>query len=473
MATPTSPPPPSAPGFGLDAPALSRAFDDPDSAGRYLRGTLAAFSLVAAAIHFAFAPDHFSEEWSHGLAFVLMGWAQLAWGVLLITRPRRWTLAAGIVGNVAIIAVWVVSRTAGLPTWLGGEGGSEGVGNADLLATALEGMIVVGSVALLAIPALARRPIGDARMASALAASAITLALVGASVGINPETSGHTHSHGEEGHSHGGEEAGAGHTHGTDEEAAGHSHAAGEEQAAGHSHGAGAGNGASGDASAHTVGVPWETGTSPCELATKGQDPEEANSGQGHNHHGPLPQEAITPEEQAKLIEEQKLARSVVEKYPTVAAAEADGYKKSTAYIPCIGAHYTKVSLVLKFDPAAPSELLFDGTDPDSKIIGLSYLILHPGGMPDGFSGPNDVWHQHSSNGGLCLNGEGVVVGGEQTSEAECKRRGGRKNGLKDIWMVHDWVAPGYDCSWGVFAAECPELGGRTGGKASDPIDEP
>ena len=30
--------------------------------------------------------------------------------------------------------------------------------------------------------------------------------------------------------------------------------------------------------------------------------------------------------------------------------------------------------------------------------------------------------------------------------------------------MVHDWVAPGWDCSWGVFAAECPELGGTIGG---------
>jgi len=26
--------------------------------------------------------------------------------------------------------------------------------------------------------------------------------------------------------------------------------------------------------------------------------------------------------------------------------------------------------------------------------------------------------------------------------------------------MVHDWVVPGWECSWGVFAAECPELGG-------------
>jgi hypothetical protein len=39
---------------------------------------------------------------------------------------------------------------------------------------------------------------------------------------------------------------------------------------------------------------------------------------------------------------------------------------------------------------------------------------------------------------------------------------------LTDIWMLHDWVVPGMECSWGTFSAECPELGGRTGGTAYD-----
>ena len=53
-----------------------------------------------------------------------------------------------------------------------------------------------------------------------------------------------------------------------------------------------------------------------------------------------------------------------------------------------------------------PSELLYDGTTPESKIVGLSYLVWHPGGTPPpGFAGPNDHWHQHNANGGLCLKG--------------------------------------------------------------------
>lgn len=213
------------------------------------------------------------------------------------------------------------------------------------------------------------------------------------------------------------------------------------------------------------------TGDSPCELsgppASEGQVGADA---EGHDVRGPVVQKPITQAEREQLIIEQRAARSVIDKYPTVASAEADGYHKSTPYVPCIGAHYTKVSLVPRFDPAAPSELLFDGTAPESKIVGLSYLVLNPGGAPEGFAGPNDVWHQHNTNGGLCLAG-GLVVGNEKTTDAECTARGGKKVVLTDIWMVHDWVAPGWECGWGIFAGECPELGGRLGGTAFDEPD--
>ena len=89
--------------------------------------------------------------------------------------------------------------------------------------------------------------------------------------------------------------------------------------------------------------------------------------------------------------------------------------------------------------------------------------MWHPGGAPDGFAGENDHWHQHTFNGGLCIAASGIVVGAESTSAGDCEKRGGHKIALTDIWMLHDWAAPGFDCSWGVFASECPELGGKTG----------
>lgn len=214
------------------------------------------------------------------------------------------------------------------------------------------------------------------------------------------------------------------------------------------------------------------TGTSPCEQsgppASVGQVKKDA---EGHDHRGPLYQYPVTQAERVELEQQQGAARAVAAKYPTVATAEAAGYRKSTVYVPCIGAHYTNQSLATKFDVSAPSELLYDGTNPDSKIVGLSYLVFHPGGAPDGFAGPNDMWHQHNFNGGLCIGAGGVVVGSESTSKAQCKARGGAKVALDDIWMVHDWVVPGWECSWGVFAGECPELGGRVGGTAFDTPD--
>src|SRR5204863_8105530 len=116
----------------------------------------------------------------------------------------------------------------------------------------------------------------------------------------------------------------------------------------------------------------------------------QVGDGQGHNHRGPAVQEPIDEATNIVLQQQQTLARTVAVKFPTVKEAEAAGYHMSTVYVPCIGAHYTNVGLVGKFDPATPSELLFDGSTPDAKIVGLSYLIFHPGGAPDGFAGPND-----------------------------------------------------------------------------------
>jgi hypothetical protein len=223
------------------------------------------------------------------------------------------------------------------------------------------------------------------------------------------------------------------------------------------------------------------TGKSPCEeSAPTPASPGQVGAGSGgsndqtpaevaaseHGVRGMLQQFALTKPEQAQLTAQMAAAKAVTERYPTVKDAEAAGYHETTAYVPCIGAHYTNIGLTGTFDPARPSELLYAGTNPDSKIVGLSFLVYHPGGPPPGFAGPNDHWHQHNANGGLCFSG-GRVIGGEDTTRQECAARGGHKSLLTDIWMVHAWVAPDITCAWGVFSGECPNLGGTLGGTAS------
>ena len=205
------------------------------------------------------------------------------------------------------------------------------------------------------------------------------------------------------------------------------------------------------------------TGNTPCEKAGPPASEGQVLDGEGHFHRGPTAQVPLSETAHMQLEAEQIAARAVVAKYPTVAKAVAAGYRESTVYVPCIGAHYTNVGLAVGFNPSAPSELLYDGTRPNSRIVGLSYLVYHPGGAPQGFAGTNDHWHQHTFNGGLCIAKSGLVIGAESTSEADCTARGGKKIALTDIWMLHDWAVPGFDCSWGVFASECPELGGKIG----------
>ena len=225
------------------------------------------------------------------------------------------------------------------------------------------------------------------------------------------------------------------------------------------------------------------TGTSPCELAAPTPaSPGEVGAGTGgseanaskvsvvvseHGARGMVKQQNLTPAQQKDLDVQMSEANAAAAKYPTVATALAAGYSDSTTYVPCIGAHYTNQSYAGSFDPSHPSELLYDGTDPNSKLVGLSYLVWHPGGPPPGFAGANDHWHQHNANGGLCLKG-GYVVGGEADTPAQCAAAGGHKALLLDIWMLHAWVVPGYECYWGVFSGECPQLGGRLGGNAFD-----
>jgi hypothetical protein len=204
------------------------------------------------------------------------------------------------------------------------------------------------------------------------------------------------------------------------------------------------------------------TGDTPCEQAVP--VPTGGNSEGGHGHRGSAAQLPLTEAERILLAQQQEQARVVAASFPTVASATAAGYKQSTTYLPCIGAHYTNGRYIPNFDPAHPSELLFDGTAPDSKIVGLSYLVYNKGGAPDGFAGPNDYWHTHSRNGGLCI--KGIVIGGEDMSKEKCESLGGHKSGLKDVYMVHDWVVPGWECGWGTFAGECPELGGTVGANA-------
>jgi hypothetical protein len=87
-------------------------------------------------------PEHFEEAVVYGVFFAVAAAAQLGWALLMCLRPQRWTVLAGLVGNAAMVALWAVTRTVGVP--LGpGAGTTEEIGGLDIAATGFELTLVV------------------------------------------------------------------------------------------------------------------------------------------------------------------------------------------------------------------------------------------------------------------------------------------------------------------------------------------
>jgi hypothetical protein len=203
------------------------------------RGVVAAATASAAIVHFAYAPTHFDHNTSHGAFFAVVGWTQLLLAGALAFRlphPRRWLTATAVV-NAAIVGVWIVSRTVGVP----GESEAEAVGFPDVLATILEAAAILGALAIL-LHLLADRPV-QARPTFAFAGVSALATMLLVSLSIAPSVAGsHTHGDDEHAHSHG--DSDAGHDHGTEGEMAdaAHEHDDMEEGSDGHSHDTGDGH---------------------------------------------------------------------------------------------------------------------------------------------------------------------------------------------------------------------------------------
>ncbi|MGH9113935.1 MAG: hypothetical protein ACRDZN_16795 [Acidimicrobiales bacterium] len=410
--------------------------------GRYLHWLLVTLSLGAGVIHFAVSGGHFDVGWAHGTFFAVVAWLQISWAVAVMVRPTRWLLALAAAGNGVVIATWAMSRIWGVP--IGPDSWTpEPVSLADALATGFEVGIVAVSLAVLARPALAQRSLRPSLGLAGIGVGGLAMAVV-STVALAP--------------------AFASDHHGGAEDAEAHSHDGGMDasQNDGHeSDGHEAADGAGAEAAAdgvegHTNAVIAADGSSACEQSGVAN---EGNS--GHGHRGPVPYEPLDAKTRAAFTKQVKLSNDVVAKYSTVSAAEAGGWRRITPYVPCIAAHYINSELLDgTFDPAAPEILLFDGTDPDSQIVGLSYLAFtDPDTPPPGFAGDNDPWHIHRQ---LCI-GEGGVVGDENATAEECEARGGRVVPLNDLWMMHMWNVAGWDSRWGIFSSEHPDLGGAIG----------
>jgi hypothetical protein len=109
----------------------------------------AALSLLAAIIHLWVMPEHFEEWWGYGLFFLIAAAAQAVFAVLVVRAPSASLLRAGIVGNLAIIIFWLVTRTVGIPFFGPPAGEVEEVGRIDLASKIVEALLISLLVPLL------------------------------------------------------------------------------------------------------------------------------------------------------------------------------------------------------------------------------------------------------------------------------------------------------------------------------------
>jgi hypothetical protein len=498
----------------------------PDGGGAtqpHLGWLVAGLSAGAGVIHLAMVPVHADGGLLDPLGFAAVGWFQLAIAAVILTgRDTKRTYLAAAIGNVAILGLWLWSRTVGLP--FGNHANTaEDIGAIDAASAAMQ----VGVVALSARLALAdgRRSIG--RLAPAL----VAVGALGLATTVISSSDAASHGHSTEtaltgqaalkaeidadrcdqdfNHPSYWDEA---EYLGIDTYQGGAmvAETAGAVSADGHAHGATAA-----PAVSTSTTEPDPTGGRGSETldglvsATSTSDQGEGAAAQlvirlgeasdedydawlwwlrstafltahahsatatddtgGHGGHvGPQPWVALTDEKDCdQLAEELKVAREVAMTYPTAQDAMDAGWVRVTSYVPGIAAHYMNFGFVDRtFELEKPEMILYDGNEPDAHVVGLSYYILQDGSAEptQGFTGYNDHGHRHI---GLCV-GAGGVIGDSTLTAEECAERGGRKSGGSNAWMSHAWVVPGCESPWGVFSAASPVLDkdlGETSGK--------
>lgn len=113
-------------------------------------------SLAAAALHAGLVEEHLREWWGYGLFFILASVAQGVYGLVLLALPSRpdwepaqWRrfrirlFAAGIAGNGAVLVLYTVTRTVGIPFFGPDAGEVEPVDALGLATKAIELLTVL------------------------------------------------------------------------------------------------------------------------------------------------------------------------------------------------------------------------------------------------------------------------------------------------------------------------------------------
>jgi hypothetical protein len=193
--------------------------------------------------------------------------------------------------------------------------------------------------------------------------------------------------------------------------------------------------------------------------------------GTGHSHasaFGPVVEQPLAGAEASRFEQQWAAAVAALPALDTIREAADAGYVLSSLFAPGVGVHWVDWSAIAApFDPARPAMLLFNRVHERDVLVGYSYWVQSVS-PPEGFAGPNDVWHTHH---GLCVV-NGWVEREDVATPGECP---GAWLAGDDLWMLHAWVVPEYENRWGRFALAnprlCPPLTGRSDVATCQPDD--
>ncbi len=132
---------------------------------RRLTWVAAGLSAFASILHGVVTQEHFDEWWGYGAFFVVAAVAQMGYAVVLTLAPWRSGAASGLLahfgtraesvfyllgvaGNAALVALYIVTRTVGIPFFGPGAGEVEAVEGIDVLSKATE-LALIGVLLLM------------------------------------------------------------------------------------------------------------------------------------------------------------------------------------------------------------------------------------------------------------------------------------------------------------------------------------
>jgi hypothetical protein len=106
------------------------------------RQSAVVLSAYASLVHDWVLPQHYQEWWGYGLFFLLAAALQAFYAGLLLLWPGRWVYLVGIAANGALLSLYAVTRTLGVPLLGPHAGLVESVGVPDLASAAAEVALV-------------------------------------------------------------------------------------------------------------------------------------------------------------------------------------------------------------------------------------------------------------------------------------------------------------------------------------------